>query len=159
MQTDSEKLKDLRETRNRIIHYGFSPRDDKECGRLLVETGLPFVTALYRELFGFHLNWRDARSGVKNFKELSPQEAACVGLDLDVADQIQIVNSILRNQGVRNSLPRPYPPSPNLPCYRREVAGPVEYQSTHGDRAFPNGAPLSQLELQYTAGGERKSWD
>jgi hypothetical protein len=99
MRFDKEKLKQFRETRNRIVHYGFSPHDDEECGRLLLETGLPFLTALYQELFGFHLNWRDARPGIEDFMQLSPEEAACVGLLPDLSDQIHIANAMfLRNQ-------------------------------------------------------------
>lgn len=41
--------------RNRIAHYGFSPKDDSECARLLLETGLPFLSRCYLELFGFRL--------------------------------------------------------------------------------------------------------
>jgi len=94
MQFDEDKLKKLRETRNHIVHYGFSPHDDKKCGELLVDTGFPFLTALYRELFGFHLNWRDFRPGITDFMQLSPQEATCVGLVPDFADQVHIVNSM-----------------------------------------------------------------
>jgi hypothetical protein len=93
-QYDRAKLDGLRQTRNRIVHYGFSPKDDRKCGRLLVETGLPFLAALYRELFGFHLNWRDARPGATDFMQLTQQEAACVGLVPNFADQIQIVDSM-----------------------------------------------------------------
>ena len=93
-QFDRANLDSLRQTRNRIVHYGFSPHDDQECGRLLVETGLPFLTALYRELFAFHLNWRDTRPGVRDFTQLTSQEAACTGLVPYFSDQIHIVNSM-----------------------------------------------------------------
>jgi hypothetical protein len=88
---DRAKLDDLRQTRNRIVHYGFSPKDDGECGHLLVETGLPFLGALYRELFDFYLDWRDVRPDASDFMQLNQQEAACVGLLPDLADQMQII--------------------------------------------------------------------
>jgi hypothetical protein len=81
----------VRHTRNRIVHYGFSPHDDLECGRLMVETGLPFLVALYRELFDFHLHWRDARPGVTDFMHLTADEAAKVGLVPTVSDQLYMV--------------------------------------------------------------------
>jgi hypothetical protein len=93
-QFDRADLDNLRQTRNRIVHYGFSPHDDQECGRFLLETGLLFLTALYRELFAFHLNWRDARTGVTDFMQLTQQEAARIGLVPYFSDQIHIVNSM-----------------------------------------------------------------
>lgn len=48
-------LKDFRDTRNRIAHYGFSPHDDEETAILLLKTGFPFLTACYKEFFKFDL--------------------------------------------------------------------------------------------------------
>jgi hypothetical protein len=48
-------LKDLRETRNRITHRGFSPQDDSETTSLYLEVGLPFLSLCYRELHLFDL--------------------------------------------------------------------------------------------------------
>jgi len=94
MEFDQGKLKILRDTRNRITHYGFSPHHDKDCGHLLIETGLPFLTALYQTLFGFHLHWRDVRPGLTDFTQLTAQEARTVGLIPDLSDQINIVNTM-----------------------------------------------------------------
>jgi hypothetical protein len=52
---DSGDLKTFRLTRNRIVHYGFTPRDDEETATLLLKTGLPFLSACYREFFNFDL--------------------------------------------------------------------------------------------------------
>src|SRR5262245_36279364 len=48
-------LRRCRETRNRIVHYGFSPRDEEEAATLLLQTGFPFLRACYREFFRFDL--------------------------------------------------------------------------------------------------------
>jgi hypothetical protein len=52
---DSGALDTFRFTRNRIVHYGFSPRDDEETATLLLKIGLPFLSACYREFFIFDL--------------------------------------------------------------------------------------------------------
>lgn len=94
MTFDYAKLDVLLKTRNRVTHYGFSPHHDQDCGRLLIETGLPFLTALYQTLFGFHLHWRDVRAGLTDFTQLTAQEARTVGLIPDLSDQISIVNTM-----------------------------------------------------------------
>ena len=50
-----EQLESFRFTRNRIVHYGFSPRADEEPAILLVETGFRFLSACYKEFFNFDL--------------------------------------------------------------------------------------------------------
>ena len=52
---DAGTLDAFRFARNRIGHYGFSPRDDEETGTLLLQIGLPFLSACYREFFNFDL--------------------------------------------------------------------------------------------------------
>jgi hypothetical protein len=94
MAFDRTKLDQLRQTRNRIVHYGFSPHDDRDCCRLLLETGLPFLNSLYIELFGFYLNWRDVRVDLTDFMQLSTKEAACVGLVPSFADQLHTINAM-----------------------------------------------------------------
>lgn len=91
---DRAALDHLRMTRNQIVHYGFSPQDDQECARLLVETGFPFVSALYKECFAFHLRWHDVRPGLTEFSQLTAEEAASVGLLPDMADQLRIVETM-----------------------------------------------------------------
>lgn len=41
--------------RNRIAHFGFSPRDDDEAAMLLLKTGFPFLMDCYRRFFDFDL--------------------------------------------------------------------------------------------------------
>jgi hypothetical protein len=41
------------DTRNEFVHYGFSPRDDNRAAQLLLDVGLPFLFACYRDLMGF----------------------------------------------------------------------------------------------------------
>jgi hypothetical protein len=52
---DGAALERFRFARNKIAHYGFSPRDDEESAALLLETGYPFAASCYREFFGFDL--------------------------------------------------------------------------------------------------------
>ena len=48
-----EILDQMRNTRNRIVHYGFTPRDDKECAMLLLSAGFPFLKLCYDKFFHF----------------------------------------------------------------------------------------------------------
>lgn len=50
-----DSLDGLRRTRNRIVHYGFSPKDDRLTVTLL-STGIPFLRACYEDFFGFVLD-------------------------------------------------------------------------------------------------------
>jgi hypothetical protein len=93
---DRSKIDEFRQTRNRIVHYGFSPKDDRECGQHLVETGLPFLCALYRELFDFYVNWHDLRPELSDFMQLNNGEMAKAGLVPEVADQLHIVNRMYK---------------------------------------------------------------
>src|SRR5262245_47257481 len=34
----ADRLESLRDARNRIVHYGFSPKDDEECAGMLIGT-------------------------------------------------------------------------------------------------------------------------
>jgi len=45
----------LRETRNRIVHEGYSPKDDDIAAGLFLKTGLPFLSTCYSALFNFDL--------------------------------------------------------------------------------------------------------
>lgn len=45
-------LDDLRDTRNRVAHRGYSPRDNQVCADLLLRTGYPFALWLYETAFG-----------------------------------------------------------------------------------------------------------
>lgn len=97
-----DRLTEFREARNRIVHYGFSPKDDAECARLLLGVGLPFLSGCYRELFGFCLDWRDIRSGVKDFHSLSALEMERAALLPFVADQLRVALDVYgRAKGLR----------------------------------------------------------
>jgi hypothetical protein len=50
-----DDLDSFRKTRNRVIHYGFSPKDDEETAGLLLGVGFRFLDQCYREFFGFTL--------------------------------------------------------------------------------------------------------
>lgn len=45
----------LRHARNRMIHYGISPRDDAESARYLLFTGINFISLCYKQFFGYDL--------------------------------------------------------------------------------------------------------
>jgi hypothetical protein len=45
----------LRETRNRIVHRGFSPKDDSESASLYIDVALPFLVLCYKEFHTFDL--------------------------------------------------------------------------------------------------------
>jgi hypothetical protein len=78
-----EKLAYLRRTRNDIIHYGFSPKDDDKCAGLLVGTGFPFLLQCYKEFFDFSLDWRGDR------------KTADYGLSqLKIAEQLRLASEI-----------------------------------------------------------------
>jgi hypothetical protein len=49
------QLERFRHSRNRIVHYGFSPQDDEKTAALLLDTGFSFLSACYQEFFGFDL--------------------------------------------------------------------------------------------------------
>jgi hypothetical protein len=50
-----DALDHFRKARNRITHYGFSPKDDPESVGLLIEVGFPFLGLCFRHLHGFDL--------------------------------------------------------------------------------------------------------
>ena len=52
---DECDLEHLRFTRNRIVHYGFSTKDDEGAAEILLNTGFPFVRACYLKFFDFDL--------------------------------------------------------------------------------------------------------
>ena len=45
----------LRRTRNRIVHYGFSPKDDRLTAALLLDRGIPLLSSVYAGFFKFDL--------------------------------------------------------------------------------------------------------
>jgi len=103
-----KKLDNFRRTRNRIIHYGFSPRDDEECAVLLLETGLPFLKRCYSELFGFFLDWHDIRPGNVRFDRLTPEELRIAGLRPEIAEQLRFANEVFLKAKHLGGLDRSY---------------------------------------------------
>jgi hypothetical protein len=49
-------LDGMRQTRNRIVHYGFNLKDDRHTTTLLLSTGIPFLRACYESFFDFVLD-------------------------------------------------------------------------------------------------------
>lgn len=75
---DQSKLDDLRETRNRVTHYGYTPKDDEVCAVQLLKTGLPFLEECYRELFSFELTSRSGGAGKSALEsKLARQYSLC----------------------------------------------------------------------------------
>lgn len=87
-------LNEVRATRNRLVHYGYSPRDDDVCAALLLETGLPYLSLLYRKLFNIYLDWRDIRPGLADFSQLTPEEKDKAGLFQELADHIHLAYEV-----------------------------------------------------------------
>ena len=48
-------LENFRTTRNRMVHYGFSPKDDHVAASLLLRVGFRFLNSCYTEFFDFTL--------------------------------------------------------------------------------------------------------
>ena len=80
---DEEKLRSFRETRNRLVHYGYTPKDDEVCAVQLLETGFPFLEKCYEELFGFNLISK-------------PGDGRTVGLEPKVGAQYSVCREVYR---------------------------------------------------------------
>ena len=103
---DAEKIVALRDKRNRLVHYGFSPKDDPDCAVLLLEVGIPFLNLCYQVMFDFYLNWQDIRPGVDDFMILTSAEASKAGLLPAVAKQLGFVlNTYRAAKGQRDFKP------------------------------------------------------
>ena len=94
---DYDKLDEFRQTRNRITHFGYSPKDDEKCAALLLETGFPFLELCYREFFDFYLDWREIVPAIKEFSDLSLEQMEKAGLLPDVAQQVHFVKDIYQH--------------------------------------------------------------
>lgn len=53
--TDAAELKHFRDARNRIIHDGFSPKDDSDSTALMIKVGFPLSMACLKDLHEFDL--------------------------------------------------------------------------------------------------------
>jgi hypothetical protein len=49
------ELDQFRQARNRIVHKGFSPKDDSESAELLIRVGFPFAASCLQQLHSFDL--------------------------------------------------------------------------------------------------------
>ena len=72
-------MDDFRKTRNRIIHYGFSPKDDDVSAVLLLKTGYPLVEQCYETYFNFPLKQRGKEYG---------------GLLPDLGEQLEVARNV-----------------------------------------------------------------
>jgi hypothetical protein len=93
---DSNKIDAFRKTRNHIVHFGFSPKDDQKCAMLLLDAGLPFLNLCYQVLFDFFLDWQEIRPGAPEFSSLSLEEMNKAGLLPEVAKQLRFARDIYR---------------------------------------------------------------
>jgi hypothetical protein len=93
---DESGLRAFREARNRIIHHGFDPGDDEYCAQLILDVGFPFLSDCYRHLFDFYLDWRDIKSGVGAFSDLTEEQQGKAGLCLEVAEQLWAIRETNR---------------------------------------------------------------
>jgi hypothetical protein len=104
-----EFLRECRRTRNRIIHYGYSPKDGDECARQLLRTGIPFLERIYIAFFDFHLTWQSLSPKPASVGECGEERLAHVGLSPYIGDFLELTRTYFRNtvqhtKGIRPSL-------------------------------------------------------
>lgn len=93
----TSKQKRFTEIRNRIVHYGFTPRDDETCVVELLETGFPFLCRVYEEYFDYFLDWREIRPDAPDFHALSEDEMKKAGLIPYVADHLRVAIQVYQD--------------------------------------------------------------
>jgi hypothetical protein len=69
------KIEYLRNTRNAIVHRGFSPRDNSRCVDLLIDVGLPLLNICYEDFHSINI-YRDLRQDHAFAKHLNISEQA-----------------------------------------------------------------------------------
>jgi len=94
---DGDKIRALRDKRNQLVHYGFSPKDDRECAVLLLDVGLPFLNLCYKTMYDFYLDWHEIRPGITTFDKLTSAEMSKAGLVPDVAEQLGFIMYIYKS--------------------------------------------------------------
>lgn len=94
---DAGLLAQCRQTRNRIVHYGYSPKDDEECARQLLRTGIPFLEKLYIALFDFYLLWQSLLPKAANLSECGEDRLMKVGIAPFIGDYLDLTRSYFRN--------------------------------------------------------------
>ena len=82
-------IKDFRNKRNKIIHYGFSPKDDEESAVLLLRTGYVLIEECYRTFFQFNLY-----GDKKSYGGLLPDLAHHLVIAKKVYNRIKVENQI-----------------------------------------------------------------
>ena len=91
-----KKLAACRKARNRIIHYGFSPEDDEESARLILETGVPFYEELLQRYFGHWLTWQSASGTARQIDELPEILLGKVLLLPQIGDNLHLAREYYR---------------------------------------------------------------
>jgi hypothetical protein len=74
------KNKNLREKRNHITHYGYTPKDTNSCATLLLEVGYPGLACLYEQFFEFPVMLQQCCDSPTTFGSLSKSDLEKVGL-------------------------------------------------------------------------------
>jgi hypothetical protein len=95
-----QKIACCRQTRNRIIHYGFTPRDDEECARRILQTAIPFYEQLLTVCFGYWLTWQSAMPGASSISELPPEKSKKVCLFPQIGDHLQLAREYFRKVAI-----------------------------------------------------------
>lgn len=80
VSVSDEDEREFRKTRNQIVHFGYAPKDDELCASLLLKTGFPYLKVLYKELFGFYLDWREILPEREQLSALTSSESAKASL-------------------------------------------------------------------------------
>ena len=83
-----KEVNEFRQKRNRMIHSGFSPKDDESSAILLLGVGYPFIECIYETFFQYPLKRRDKKYG---------------GLLPDIDVQLEIATRVyLKARGIKD---------------------------------------------------------
>ncbi len=103
-----KRLQTFTNTRNRIVHQGFSPEEDEPCVALLLKTGLPFLNDCYRYLFDFYLDSHDIDPSITDLTILPPEQLEKVGLWPAIAAHLRYAGRSFELGDKMKSTPRAY---------------------------------------------------
>jgi hypothetical protein len=146
----AEQVREFREARNRMIHAGFSPKDDGYSVQLLLSIGFPYLFDLHREGFDVYFDWRHAQPGAKDFLELmdNPKADRCV-LIPDFADSL--IDAIATWSRYREDSALVLSPLHLLPFRQRVIDGLAPSFRSRSESAAINATYTGKFDKAYTA--------
>lgn len=103
------KNSNLREKRNQITHYGYTPKDTDACATLLLEVGYPGLACLYEQLFDFPLMRQQLVDFPRTSGSPSTSDFDKVGLISQWGDPLWLaLDQFQRQQATQNLSPTWY---------------------------------------------------